>query len=83
MADEQKITVRIKQTFRTENVIDKFNGHGVLVGNATKTHADGPFDVDAKKAQELIKLGVAEAVVRVPGKATEKAIENRQDAQRR
>lgn len=54
----------------------------VIHGLRTYTPADGPFEVDERKAQELIKQGLVDAVVRMPESLAQKAV-NMKQAERR
>ena len=54
-----------------------------LLGSHVYTVADGPFEVDVETAQGLIKLGVAEAVVKLPPHEAERAVAPKPGAQRR
>ena len=55
---------------------------GVLVGNRTYTSEDGPFEVDDKKARQLIAWGVVDACVFLPNAASERAVAKPQAARR-
>lgn len=66
--------VRVKKSFPTQNVMDKWKGHSVLVGNRSYTHADGPIEVSNGKAKELFKAGVAEVCDHPPIEDAQKAV---------
>ncbi len=62
-------------------VLVKPEVRGVLIGTRYLTHQDGPVDVEAHRAADVIKQGFAEAVVaKVP---TIRAVEPRASASRR
>jgi hypothetical protein len=56
---------------------------GVLVGNRTYTLEDGPFEVEDKKAKQLIAWGVVDACVFLPTQAAERAVAPKLQASRR
>lgn len=75
----QTLTVQIKKSFQTKNTMNQFKDPGILYGDRYYTHADGPFDVPANKAKELVSLGLADVVTRRPEteRATVKGNERR------
>lgn len=75
--------VQVKKKIAATMGRDGFASHGVLVGSRFYTHEDGAFDVDHKKAQELIKQGLVDAVVELPASAAQRATAPKIEAQRR
>lgn len=75
--------VQVKKKISDTMGRDGFASHGVLVGNHYYTHESGPFDVDHKKATELIKQGLVDAVVELPASAAQRATAPKIEAQRR
>lgn len=75
--------IQIKEKIPNASGRPPFTGDGVLVGSRYVTHRDGPIDVDDKKASELLKLGLAVAVVELPGARNERAIAPKLEGSRR
>lgn len=61
----------------------KFHDNSVFVANRSYSHADGPFEIDDKKAAELLKAGLADAVIQMPYESAHKAVAPKSEMSRR
>lgn len=75
--------IQIKERIQDASGRPPFTGDGVLIGLRYYTHRDGPIEVDDKKAAELIKLGIADAVTKLPKQDAQRAVEPKLESSRR
>jgi hypothetical protein len=64
---QENLTIRVKKSFPTNNVMLSFREPGVLVGNRYYVHGDGPFEVDRRVGERLLKDGTVDAAIRLAG----------------
>ena len=81
MTEQNTMTVQAKKTFATKNTLNQYKDPGFFHGTTYHTHASGPVEVPERVAKQLIKDGIADAVVAMP--RTEKAVDRKLEAQRR